>query len=189
VYDLDSNPSWELNVTLAMSQAGERWRIPQPAQYLHRNWDAILPPETPRKGKKRNLAGPGLPLANVDVHAALKIPRQEHSDESIEEVARECAESGDLTPLEGVLADIKRAKSCFMEMLAQRKADEGLRRQSARLSTISSPLWCLVTTHASSTLVNHSTLSRFPGTFLSTQRISRGQAIFKPILLLSIQQQ
>jgi hypothetical protein len=135
VYDLDSNPTWELNVTLAASQAGERWRIPQPAQYLHRNWDAILPPEPPRKSKKRSRpgSGGGLPLANVDVHAALKVPRAEHSDESIEEVARTCEESGDLKPLESVLADIKRAKSCFMEMLAQRKADEGLRSRGTSL--------------------------------------------------------
>jgi hypothetical protein len=40
-------------VQLAPSQAGEKWRIPIPAQYLHRNWDEVIPPEQNKKGKKR----------------------------------------------------------------------------------------------------------------------------------------
>lgn len=130
VYDLDSRPTWELNVSLAASQAGERWRIPRPAEFVHRNWDVILPPESSKRGKKRAGSGAG----GLGGEPVLKQATREHTDASIEAVAAEAAGSSDTAPLERVLADIRHAKGVFMEMLAQRRAADGLQRQSAPLA-------------------------------------------------------
>jgi hypothetical protein len=135
VYDVDSNPSWELNVSLAPSQAGEKWKIPKPAKYLHRAWEEILPPETSKKGKKRAFAAAAAGTMAAPVVAGterlLKRPRREHTDEEIETVAVACEESGSNWPLERIMCEIRALKRALIDDLAHKHLEAGLEQKSA----------------------------------------------------------
>lgn len=60
VYDLGTpKQSWELSVILWPGKAGTQWRIPQPMQWVQREWSLLPPPDTSKGKKKRKLSVTG----------------------------------------------------------------------------------------------------------------------------------
>ena len=132
VYDLDTHPSWELSVQLAPSQAGDKWRIPQPAQYVTADWNIIHPPEASKKGKKGKAsvaAG-----AFVGGYGDLKRPLEEPTDEAIAAAAKECESSGDAAALRKLGVTIRAAKRACIDELIAAKVKVGLQEMSALLA-------------------------------------------------------